>query len=185
MPNFGYFVKVHFIYHFITILSITVPESAPLNVNATALSPTEILVTWEPPTPIDRNGIILMYEIELRQSTFSNVTNLTVTTVTASDPFNDWTASALEEYVTYTIYIRASTSIGSGPFSDPITETTHQARKYSSTLTHPHSHTHTHPHACTPTPTHPPTHTHTHMHAHPPTPTCLCINALAERITTM
>ena len=60
------------------------------------------------------------------------MTNVTFTTFVVSDSFNALTAVPLEEFVTYAIYIRASTRIGTGPSSDPITETTHQARKFPS-----------------------------------------------------
>ena len=100
----------------------TVPDASPQNVTVMILSSTEIQVSWEEVPAIDQNGIIIMYEVQYEPlETFgdqlsTNTTNTTMLTTTLTD---------LEEYVEYNITVRAYTSVGPGPYSDPpITERT-------------------------------------------------------------
>ena len=65
--------------------------------------------------------------MEFTQNTFDTVPttqNITVTNTSV-------TLTDLEEYVVYFIRVRAYTNIGSGPYSDPVNETTLQDSKYS------------------------------------------------------
>ena len=84
--------------------------------NAVNISSTAIRVTWEEVPAIDRNGIITQYEVEYNQSTFSGATMYNTTTVDSSTLMVDLTG--LEEYVEYSIRVRAYTSAGAGPYSD-------------------------------------------------------------------
>ena len=85
------------------------------------LSSTEILVTWKRVLPIDENGEIISYEVEfVPLETFdmaisTNTTNTTSLNITLTD---------LEEDVEYNISVRAFTSVGPGPYSDPVTNRT-------------------------------------------------------------
>ena len=94
------------------------PASPPNNVNAVNISSTAIRVTWEEVPAIDWNGIITQYEVEYNQSTFSGVTMYNTTTVDSSTFMVDLTG--LEEYVEYSIRVRAYTSVGAGPYSDVV-----------------------------------------------------------------
>ena len=76
---------------------------------------------------IAENGIIVQYEIEFNQTTFDEVSMSNTTIVNSSTL--DIILSGLEEYVEYSIRVRAYTSEGSGPYSDVIYETTLQDRK--------------------------------------------------------
>ena len=99
----------------------TAPGSPPSNVMATALSSNQILVTWDMVPPIDQNGVITVYQVlyqplqtfngAIRQQTL-NVTGLAAN------------LTDLEEFVNYSIAVRAYTSVGGGPYSEPITERT-------------------------------------------------------------
>ena len=85
---------------------------------ATALTSTEILVTWEEVPAIDENGVITMYEVEfVPLETFDG--QIATNSVIISDL--NATLTDLEEYVEYDISVRAYTSVGPGPYSDPIT----------------------------------------------------------------
>ena len=42
---------------------ITVPSGAPTNITVEALSSTSLLITWEPPAPSQRNGVITQYRL--------------------------------------------------------------------------------------------------------------------------
>ena len=87
------------------------------------VSPTEVEVSWLGLDPIHRNGIIVVYEVdyqpmngfELEDVTRVNTTN---TTIVLMD---------LHESVQYNITVRAFTSVGGGPFSNPVASITHEA----------------------------------------------------------
>ena len=100
------------------------PASPPDNVNAVNISSTAIRVTWEEVPAIDQNGIITQYEVEYNQTTFSGATMYDTTTVNSSTLMVDLTG--LEEYVEYSIRVRAYTSVGAGPYSDVVMERTQQ-----------------------------------------------------------
>ena len=105
----------------------SVPSSPPDNVNAVNISSTAIRVTWEEVPAIDQNGIITQYEVEYNQSTFSGATMYNTTTVDSPTLMVDLTG--LEEYVEYSIRVRAYTSVGAGPYSDVVMERTQEDGK--------------------------------------------------------
>ena len=87
---------------------------------ASALSSTEIMVTWEDVPMIDQNGNITIYEVQIEPldfpaDTFTALLNTTSLSIVVTD---------LGEYVNYNISVRAYTSVGPGPYSDPVTERT-------------------------------------------------------------
>ena len=101
-----------------SLATCTGPAEAPQNVSATALTSTEILVTWEEVPAIDENGVITMYEVEfVPLETFDG--QIATNSVIISDL--NATLTDLEEYVVYNISVRAYTSVGPGPYSDPVT----------------------------------------------------------------
>ena len=87
---------------------------------ATALSPTEIEVSWKEVPDISRNGIIIMYEVQYEPLETFNGT-ISIETVNTSEPVLMLNLTDLEEYVEYNISVRAYTSTGPGPYSDPMT----------------------------------------------------------------
>ena len=103
---------------------LSAPASPP---TATVESSTSITVSWLEVPAIDQNGIIIEYEVEYTQNTFASVpTTQTIRVTNTSVTLTD-----LEEYVVYFIRVIAYTNIGSGPYSDPVNETTPQDSKYS------------------------------------------------------
>ena len=100
----------------------TVPGEAPLNVMLMVESSTAITVSWEEVPAIDENGIIIMYQVQydpletFGEQIFTKTVNITDTSMTV--------LTDLEEYVEYNISVRAYTSIGPGPYSDPSTART-------------------------------------------------------------
>ena len=78
-------------------------------------SSTAILVTWDPVPEIDRNGIIIQYEVEFNQSTFNEISTSNLTTTNGQRLMVE--LESLEEYVEYSVRVRAYTSVGPGPFS--------------------------------------------------------------------
>lgn len=110
----------------------TVPASPPSNVTASVLSSTAIMVNWDAVPPIDQNGDITAYEVLYQIVDTSDGVLLSNTTRieegTASVVLTD-----LEEFVNYTISIRAYTGVGEGPYSEGVTEMTSEDGKcYSS-----------------------------------------------------
>ena len=81
-------------------------------------------MTWDEVSAINRSGIITQYEVEYNQSTFSGATMYNTTTVNSSTLMVNLTG--LEEYVEYSIRVRAYTSVGAGPYSEVVMERTQQ-----------------------------------------------------------
>ena len=90
---------------------------------ATVVSSTEIMVTWDIVLPIDQNGVITMYEVIYQpRETFNEA--IGDLTVNVSAPEMSVVLMDLEEYVNYTISVRAYTIVGEGPYSEGIVELT-------------------------------------------------------------
>ena len=87
---------------------------------AIARSSTEILVTWEEVPAIDENGIIINYETQFEPLEFTDV--LMTGAIIAANL--SAMITGLQEYVEYSISVRAYTSVGPGPYSDPVTQRT-------------------------------------------------------------
>ena len=98
----------------------TEPAAAPENVQATAISSTTILVTWEEVLAISQNGIIVSYDVRVEPLQFTG--ELETQTINTTDLSVNVTG--LEETVEYIISVRAYTSVGPGPYSDPVAEGT-------------------------------------------------------------
>ena len=99
----------------------TVPASPPQNVTAMVESSTTIRVTWEEVPAIDRNGEITEYEVQYEPlETFGGQ----IATSTVNTSMLSINLTELQEFVDYNISVRAYTSAGPGPYSDPVTEMT-------------------------------------------------------------
>ena len=97
-----------------------------MNVTVVNITSTSIMLIWEEVPAIDQNGVITQYEVEYNQSTFDSVpatqnkiVNSTMTVLTG-----------LEEYVEYSIQVRAYTSVGPGPQSNVTFVTTDEDGNY-------------------------------------------------------
>ena len=104
------------------------PAEPPQNVVVTVLSSTEIRVSWQDVPAISQNGIITQYEVEYNQSRFAQVPMSDTTVVNASQLTVELTD--LEEDVEYSISVRAYTSVGPGPFSAAIANTTFEDGRF-------------------------------------------------------
>ena len=103
----------------------SVPASPPLDVMASNITSTTITLTWTEVPAIHQNGVILGYGVEYTQTTFDSVPttqNVTVTSTLA-------VLTGLEEYVEYSIQVRAYTEEGPGPYSDVLIVTTSEDSK--------------------------------------------------------
>ena len=78
----------------------------------TSATLTEIIISWNPPTT--PNGIITVYEIRYRESTSTGPYNITNTTNT------QYSIVGLIPNTSYTIGVRAYTSVGPAEWTDKI-----------------------------------------------------------------
>ena len=83
----------------------------------------EAIITWQPPTFEDQNGVIIYYQLIVSQSQFE-IPDITVNVNTTSH-----TLTNLEEHVQYAVVVAAATRIGVGPFSSAVNFTTQQDGK--------------------------------------------------------
>ena len=94
-------------------LSLSVPVKPPQNVSVVVLNSTSVGVSWQPPSPEDRNGIITMYTLNVSSTTAGYMMSFgTVNTEIIVDNLNPFTL--------YNFTVAAATSIGCGPFSDSV-----------------------------------------------------------------
>ena len=91
-----------------------------------ATSPRTISVMWEEVELIDQNGIITMYEV-LYQPLESFGGDIGALTTNVSELATNLTN--IEEFVNYTVSVRAYTSVGAGPYSEGMTVSTPQDGK--------------------------------------------------------
>ena len=107
-------------------LSLSEPHSPPTSVQIVSTDSRAATVSWQPPVPGDRNGIITHYILVLKNLDFTVddvITNVSGSLLT-------YTVSDLEEYSTHECRIAAGTIIGTGPYSSPIELTTLQDGNY-------------------------------------------------------
>ena len=106
------------------------PDASPQNVAVMVLSSTEIEVSWEEVPAIDQNGKITMYEVQYEPLETFEDQIFTETVYITNISMLATILTGLEEYVEYDITVRAYTSVGPGPYSDPpITERTDEDGK--------------------------------------------------------
>jgi hypothetical protein len=87
-----------------------VPSAAPLAVQAFSNSSYNITILWSPPPEIDRNGVIIYYEIQLTETE-------TGTEFQWTSPELTTTRGSLHPHFHYEFRVAARTSIGTGPSS--------------------------------------------------------------------
>ena len=105
------------------VFQTTEPAAPPDDVRVMAVSSTSIYVTWDVVPPIDQNGIITMYEVVYQPlETFNGI--ISTQTMNVSGTEMSVILIELQEFVNYTISVRAYTSVGAGPYSNEVTVTT-------------------------------------------------------------
>jgi receptor-type tyrosine-protein phosphatase Q len=92
------------------------PHSAPTRIEIPSTSSRTATISWQPPIPDDRNGVITFYILIVHNLQFDRE-DITVN-VSGSDL--SYTVSGLEEYCRYDCQITAGTIIGSGPYSSRV-----------------------------------------------------------------
>ena len=86
-------------------------------------------VQWETVDPIDENGNIIAYEI---MYTPQQICNWLIRTSMMNVSEFDLSVNLIElqEYVNYTVSVRAYTGVGAGPYSNKVTILTPEDGKY-------------------------------------------------------
>ncbi|XP_066985469.1 tyrosine-protein phosphatase Lar isoform X3 [Macrobrachium rosenbergii] len=96
----------------------TTPEAAPsgppVNITYRFQTPGTIVFSWDPPTPNDRNGVIINYDVEFNKNVVLNTDFKHVKNTTEGRIVFD----GLEENMDYTFKVRAWTTKGPGPYSE-------------------------------------------------------------------
>ena len=99
------------------------PSGPPLDVLALTKSSTSILVKWNPPSELDRNGVITHYIVTYNESLGSE------TSITTSDNRTQKLVSSLRKYSPYYFTVQAVNNIGVGPPSVAVINTTAEDSK--------------------------------------------------------
>ena len=103
--------------------------SPPTAVAVNGVSSTTIMVSWGPVPLIDQNGIITEYEVMYEPlETFNGSIETQTANVSGSDM--TITLTGLEEFVNYSISVRAYTSVGAGPYSNEGFAVTNESGEY-------------------------------------------------------
>lgn len=100
----------------------------PQNFTAVTVNSTNILVLWDPVFPEEQNGDILTYEVEINQTMFTDVSRSEMRE-TSGPELMMLLLDNLEEFVNYSLRVRAQNSEGAGPFSPAVFSTTDQDGK--------------------------------------------------------
>ena len=108
---------------------ITAPSAAPLNVQVSLKGPYSITLEWSPPPPIDRNGVIIYYQLKLEEVETETVLEWT-------SPELMTTRNSLHPHFNYNCSVAAHTSAGTGPFSGELQVSTGTKFYRSVLLTH-------------------------------------------------
>ncbi|XP_067137945.1 roundabout homolog 1-like isoform X3 [Centruroides vittatus] len=92
-----------------------VPSAPPDNLHVQVINMTSAAVSWSPPPPQHRNGILQGYTIHIMGNSSSLHSNITTNATTTSFTLYNLTASSV-----YTIRAVARTSVGMGPFTSSV-----------------------------------------------------------------
>ena len=93
--------------------TLLAPEGPPLLVSAQSLSPSSLILNWEPPVQELRNGIIQQYTVVIVEQETGRVISLSTRDTKRN-------VTSLHPYYTYNCTIAAATFAGTGPFSSPV-----------------------------------------------------------------
>ena len=89
-------------------------------------SSTEILVSWDEVPTIDQNGVIILYDVQYEPLITFGGELMTMTMNTSNTSI---VLGGLQEYVEYSISVRAYTSVSPGPFSPGVDNRTFEDGK--------------------------------------------------------
>lgn len=101
---------------------ILAPSGTPCDIQVANYTRERINVTWSPPDPLERNGVITKYSVCVKNEAFPTCLHEDIVNFTQTS----YVFNKLRPYRFYIVYIRARTVIGWGP-TGSITQRTAQA----------------------------------------------------------
>jgi hypothetical protein len=114
--DFFYFTKISNRLILNICTKITVPTSAPENVQVGMLNLTSGVVRWSPPPEDHINGVLLGYKIQVKAGNSTKIlAQMTLNSSTLSVGLHNLTTGA-----TYNIRVVGYTRVGAGPYSKPV-----------------------------------------------------------------
>ena len=102
----------------------TAPSSPPLDVMVATFDPASLMVSWQPPPPIDHNAPIIGYMIQYIKDGSSDLMSVNVTNETT------YTISGLPVSTEYSVRVAAMNINGTGPFSNPMINRSGEDREF-------------------------------------------------------
>ena len=121
-------MATHFLYileYYLSNCVVDTLNGPPTNIDANAISSTEVRLTWDPPALADRSGEdITSYIIRITDTSTGTFELQTVTAHLNQEQSYDVIISMLETFTTYSFTIRGVNTIGEGPESNGISATT-------------------------------------------------------------
>lgn len=106
--------------------SENVPQSPPQNVTANSITPYTVDMEWRPPNESEWNGILRGYQIRYAETTFTSTTTSQpqlrawMEIYISSANQTNYTISQLHSSTSYCIQVTAVTTVGIGPYSQPL-----------------------------------------------------------------
>ena len=105
--------------------NFTVPSSPSQNVMVTSVNPASLMVSWQPPSETDHNGMITGYVIQYTRVGSSDMMSVNVNSGTTQ-----YTISGLVAFVMYSVTVAAVNSDGTGPFSNSMMQLSGQDSEF-------------------------------------------------------
>ena len=100
------------------------PTGPPVDVNATPINSTSVIVSWDPPPFELQNGVITSYSIILKTVDSGNVSLY-------SSNMDTFTIRSLHPFTAYVVAVAAQTSEGTGPYTNDSTMTPEDGKYWS------------------------------------------------------
>ena len=108
---------------------VTVPTEVPVNFVAAVETSRSIMLSWEPPSLEEQNGLLVQYHVIVMETQILYLDNGTVISQMGMNFNRTYNVSEgrtqlidmLHPSYNYTVRIAAATVVGIGPFSNPIT----------------------------------------------------------------
>lgn len=91
------------------------PSSPPQEVDIRPLNATALIITWGPPHPSATNGVLAAYTVRLTEMETGETEE-----VGRDGQHTELVVSSLHPDYHYSVSISSNTSVGEGPFSQPV-----------------------------------------------------------------
>ena len=108
------------LYSLIILMSYIAPSGPPQNFNGTAISPSVIMLYWEPPSPMLQNGVIQFYTVSCDDSQSDSFDYNTTTELFHNE-------TGLSPFTAYICKVAAHTLVGMGPYTTSLNISTLEA----------------------------------------------------------